>query len=352
MDHMKFEQRFTSIIGDVLNGHGPDRDACAYLLGFEPHSLESIHMMSIANDMCRKRTDNGGVIYAQIGIDVAPCSANCRFCSFAREHFSLEPKRMEMTEISGHVRALGGAGDLFGLFLMTMHRFHMDYLLKAVKVTRDTLPPESQIWVNVGDISFEEAQQLRDAGVEGAYHVLRLREGEDTNLEPKDRLKTFEAIKKSGLQLFTCCEPIGPEHSTHEIVDRIFLGFEHESVQQSAMRRSMVPGLPIAERGQISQIRLAQIVAVITLASVSFPEVLAVGFHEPNLLGLVAGSNIVGAEIGGNPRDQVANTAENRGLTMNDCRRMLFEAGFASIITGDYKQIPLNVEYLRKVGAV
>jgi len=259
---------------------------------------------------------------------------------------------MDLDEISGHVHALGEAGDLYGVFLMTMHRFDMDYLLEAVKVTRAVLPPESHVWVNVGDMSLKAAQQLNDAGVEGAYHVLRLREGQDTRLDPKNRLKTFEVIKKSGMQLFTCCEPIGPEHSDQEIVDSIFLGFEHESVQQSAMRRSKVSGLPITERGQISQLRLAQIVAVITLASVSFPEVLAVAFHEPNLLGLMAGANIVGAEVGANPRDLMANTAENRGLSMNDCRRMLFEAGFTSIIKGDYEKIPLNQEFLLKTGAI
>ena len=265
---------------------------------------------------------------------------------------NLSTRRMELAELSDHVRELSEAGDLYGIFLMTMHRFDMDYLVEAVRVTRSALPPESHVWINVGDISLQEAKQLKDAGVEGAYHALRLREGEDTRLDPRDRLKTFENIKGSGMQLFTCCEPIGPEHSNQEIVDSIFLGFEYESVQQSAMRRSMVPGLPIMERGQISQLRLAQIVAVITLASVSFPEVLAVGFHEPNLLGLVAGANIVGAEIGGNPRDQAADTERNRGLSMNDCRRMLFEAGFTSIIKGDFTQIPLDAEYLYKVSAI
>jgi len=352
MAHVKFESRFESIMSNVFGGHGPNKEECVYLLEFDPHSMESIHMMSIANDICRKRTYNSGVIYAQIGIDVTPCRANCQFCSFARDHFTLEPRRMELNEITTHIRALSEAGDLYGVFLMTMHTFDMDYLLEAVTVTRAVLPPESQLWINVGDISLKEAQTLKNAGVEGAYHVLRLREGEDTSLDPKDRLKTFEAIKESGMQLFTCCEPIGPEHSSQEIVESVFLGFEYGSVQQSAMRRSAIPGLPISERGQISQLRLAQIVAVITLAAVSFPEVLAVGFHEPNLLGLVAGANIVGAEIGANPRDDVAETAENRGLSMNDCRRMLFEAGFTSIIKGDYTQIPLNVEYLQKVGAI
>lgn len=348
---MKLEPRFESIINNVFDGRGPDKEECVYLLGFDPHSLESTYMMPIANDICRRKMGNAGIIYAQIGIDVAPCRANCKFCSFAQEHFNLQPKRMNIQEISECVHALADAGDLFGLFLMTIHDFDMDYLLEAVKVTRAALPSYSPVWVNVGDMSVKEAQQLKDAGVEGAYHVLRLREGEDTNLDPKERLKTFDAIQESGLSLYTCCEPIGPEHSAQEIVDRVFLSIEYGAIQLSAARRVMIPNLPIAERGQISQLRLAQITAILTLISVSFPQIATVACHEPNLLGLTAGSNVVAVEIGGNPRDEVTNTAENRGLSMNDCRRMLFEAGYTSIITGEPKAIPLTAEYLRKLGA-
>jgi biotin synthase len=148
--------------------------------------------------------------------------------------------------------------------------------------------------------------------------------------------------------LYTRCEPIGPEHAAEEIVDRAFLSIEYGAIQLSAARRVMIPNLPIAERGQISQLRLAQITAILMLISVSFPQIAT---REPNLLGLCAGSNVVAVEIGGNPRDDVINTAENRGLSMNDCRRMLFEAGYTSIITSELKAIPLTAEYLRKFGA-
>jgi biotin synthase len=348
---MKFEPRFESIINNVFDGRGPDKEECIYLLEFDPHSLESTHMMSKANDICRKRNGNAGIIYAQIGIDVAPCSSNCQFCTFAEEHFNLLPKHMDMQEISEYVNSLADAGDLYGVFLMTIHDFDMDYLLEAIKFTRAALPSYAPVWVNVGDISVEQARQLKDAGVEGAYHALRLREGEDTNLDPKERIKTFHAIQEAGLSLYMCCEPIGPEHSAEEIIDRVFLSIDYQTIQLTAMRRTMVPGLPISERGQISQLRLAQITAVLMLISVSYPHIATVACHEPNLLGLTAGSNITAVEIGANPRDDVTNTAENRGLSMNDCRRMLFEAGYTSVIRSDLNTIPLTADYLREFGA-
>ncbi len=349
---MNCDARFESIIDGAIEGRGPTREECVYLLGFEPHSVESTHMMSLANAISRRRTSNSGVIYAQLGIDVAPCRADCLFCAFGESHFAVQRRRMAMEEVSAAVHSLSDAGDLFGIFLMTMHVFDLEHVLDAVQTARAALPPYTQIWVNVGDLSARKARRLKDAGVQGAYHVLRLREGEDTRLDPKKRLATFDVIKEAGLNLFTCCEPIGPEHTPQELVDRIFLGFEQDCMQQSAMRRVVVPGLPIASRGQISHLRLAQIVAVITLASISYPSVQVIACHEPNLLALTAGSNVVAAEYGANPRDAVVNTAENRGLSMNDCRRMLFEAGFTAIVTGRLEQIPLDVGYLRKVGAM
>ncbi len=349
---MNFEEPFNAIIKNIFKDKGPNKEECKYLLSFEPHSIESTTLMSIANNICRSKLSNSGVIYAQIAIDIAPCAANCQFCSFSAEHTDIKPHRMSMEEIAIAVQTLSKEGDLFGIFLMTMENVDIDYVLKAVETTRESLAYGSQIWVNIGDITISEAEKLRDAGVNGAYHVLRLREGVDTMLNPDDRIETFDAIRKSGLQLYTCCEPIGPEHTAEEIFDRVFLNYQYGLVQQSAMRRTYMPSLPISKRGVISQLRLAQITAIIALSSLSYPEILATACHEPNLLGLVSGSNITSAEWGANPRDDTDEKAEKRGLTMNDCRRMLFEAGYSSIITSDFRQISLTEEYLVKVGAI
>ena len=182
--------------------------------------------------------------------------------------------------------------------------------------------------------------------MDGAYHVLRLREGEDTDLNPADRLKTLHSIRESGLALYTCCEPIGPEHSAEEIFDRVFLTFRSGTMQQSAMRRTLLPDLPLADRGIISQLRLAQITAIIRLASVAYPNVAAVASHEPNLLSLSAGSNIVAAEFGPNPREVLE--GDSHSLSIDDCRRMLFEAGYSSILRGDLSKSPLTAHSLLK----
>ncbi len=52
---MEFDKRFNTIIQNVFNGKGPDKEDCIYLLNYEPHSLEATFMMSIANNICSRR---------------------------------------------------------------------------------------------------------------------------------------------------------------------------------------------------------------------------------------------------------------------------------------------------------
>lgn len=348
---MECDRQFMNIMEKTKDGQGPDREEAKYLLSFAPHSFESTYMMNLANQLTRTRLNNSGVVYAQLGIDISPCAARCEFCSFSSDYYD-QPRRRMSTEEIGRILEGINSEDLYGIFLMTMHHFNMDHLVEVVGLARSIVHPSTQIWTNVGDLNLEQAIRLKESGVNGAYHVLRLREGEDTRLDPASRVETMEQIEKSGLVLYTCCEPIGPEHTPDELVDRIFFAYEHGIIQHSAMRRTMVPSLPISQRGVISQLRLAQIVSLITLTTVThFPKVLAVACHEPNLLGLTAGSNIVAAEYGPNPRESQSEGSVHVALSMNDARKMLFEAGYTSLFTPQLKSIDLTAEYLVEKGA-
>ena len=167
-------------------------------------------------------------------------------------------------------------------------------------------------------------------------------------LSEEDRIKSMQNALEAGLELYTCCEPIGPEHSVDELVDNIFIGIEMNIYQHAAMRRVAVPGAPLAHYGQISELRLAQIVAVIALASATVPTMAYMGAHEPNKLCYTAGANIITAESGANPRDNSDDTAENRGMDMARCRKMMFECGFDYLRRGDESKIPLDFDYLLK----
>jgi biotin synthase len=248
---------------------------------------------------------------------------------------------MCQAEILDRAKTFTEGNNLYALFLMTMHTFDFDYLLETASAVRAVIPPQTRLVVNIGDFDTVQANMLSQSGVSGAYHVRRLREGIDTRLDPEDRIETIENIRKAGMDWYYCCEPVGPEHSSQELVDQLFLGIELGCFQHAAMRRVPVPNTPLAKKGQISDRRLAQIVSIVTLAALECPEIKTIAVHEPNLLGLVSGANTIYAEAGVNPRDENKHTENSRGLGVNDCREMLIETGFSRILLGDDSSKPL-----------
>jgi len=304
-------------------------------------SREAGMIRGVADGISRQRFGNEGIILGQIGIEIDACPGQCKFCSFGEEHTDFEPSTMTIEEIMDAAERFTMSGDLYALFLMTMHTFQFDRLVDVVRTIRDRMPDQPQIVVNIGDFDRCQADGLRDAGVNGAYHVCRLREGEDTALDPEERKRTIRTIKDAGLDWYYCCEPIGPEHRSEELVDQLFLGVDYGCFQHAAMRRVYLPNSPLAARGQITDLRLAQITAVVSLASLGSPETKNIAVHEPNLIGLSSGANVVYAESGANPRDTEKDTSQHRGRDIQACKTMLYEAGFDHLLTAPGKRSSL-----------
>ena len=345
---MRVPSELETILDKALEGRAPSREDCVFLLDLPEESLEAAATKAVADMVSRRRFSNAGMLLGQIGIETAPCPGNCGFCVFGKEHTSIPTSRLSLEEIRQRAHAFADGGDLYALFLMTMHEFDLDWLLEVVSAVRKEIPAHTQIVVNIGDFDLSAARRLKGAGVSGAYHVCRLREGTDTSLDPEARKGTFRVIKDSGLDFYYCCEPIGPEHSAQEMVEQMFLGIDYGCFQHAAMRRVYVPAAPLARHGQITERRLAQVVAVVALATVGLEETKQIAVHEPNLLGLVAGANTIYAETGANPRDTEIDTSGHRGLDMAACRKMLYEAGFGSLRRGDGTGAELNVQYVQE----
>jgi len=322
------------ILDKAMEGTAPDKTECIYLLNLPEGSLGASLLCAAADKICRKRFGNEAIILGQIGIEIAPCPGRCKFCSFSQEHTAFAPQVMTTEEILERAAQFTASGDLFALFLMTMHTFELSNLLEVITRVQKQIPSHTQIIVNIGDFDLAQANELKSAGVKGVYHVCRLREGVDTALYPEDRKKTIQAIRKAGLDWYYCCEPVGPEHTPEELADQIFLGIEYGCFQHAAMRRIYIPSSPLAERGQITERKLAQVVAATALASLACKETGNIAVHEPNLLGLTSGANVVYAETGANPRDTEADTAGHRGIDIAGCRKMLYEAGFEKLQIG------------------
>lgn len=340
------EIKLQSILEKAINGESLSKGECKYLLTFSEKSLEASLIRATANEVMRKKSDNSAIILGQVGVDVSECTGGCKFCTFGEGHTKFIPKRLTDEELHKKISDFCDRDDLYGLFLMTMHDYDLNVFLNSVKMAKSIIHPSTKIWSNVGDSDLDTFKEMKKAGVEGVYHVCRIGEGVDTNLKPEDRMKTMQNALDAGLRLYTCCEPIGPEHTIDQLVDNMFIGIELGCTQHAAMRRVAVPGAPLARYGQISNLRLAQIVAVVALASFTTPTMTYCGVHEPNEQAYISGANIITAETGANPRDNTDDTSKNRGMDMADCRKMLLEAGFDYIRRGDESKIPLNLEYL------
>jgi len=330
-----------TILHDALLGVPPGRDECIRLLSLPEDSYEADRLRETARIVSHQRFKSQGVLKAQIGIDTSHCAGACKFCGFGDGVSDIEVRLMPIDEIVERAISSAGSGELYMLLLMTMHDFRFPRLLKAVEAVRAVIPGCTQLAVNIGDIGAVQARELADAGVGGAYHVRRLREGIDTALSPAARVETIQAFLDAGIQWYTCCEPIGPEHSPEELAEEIFLGITHGCSLHATMHRIAVPGTPMASRGQISEIRLAQITAVVALATIALPGLAGISVHEPNLPSLMAGANAITAESGANPRDTIRNTEDGRGRSIEHCKALLREAGYLELLRADGSSLPL-----------
>ncbi len=337
------------VIDHARQGLAPTRGQCEYLLALEPASIEAGILRAVADAASRERFGNEAMLLGQIGIETAPCPGNCKFCVFGKDHTTFPPGLLSRREILARAHGFADGGDLYALFLMTMHEFGFAGLLETVAAVRAEIPAHTRIVVNIGDFDAAQAAEMKAAGVGGAYHVCRLREGVDTDLDPARRRRTFDVIGQAGLDFYYCCEPIGPEHTPAELVEQLFLGVEAGCFQHAAMRRVRLPGSSLAGRGQVTELRLAQVVAVVALATLGRHETKSIAVHEPNLLGLSAGANTVYAETGANPRDKAADTSGHRGLDIAGCRRMLYESGFTALARGDGAAATLDLDSVTPV---
>ncbi len=323
-----------------------------YILNLPEASHESALVRSMADRLIREKNENSAIIIAQVGVDIHPCEAACKFCSCAEGSTQLPTFKLDKPGIKAAIDEFCKGGDLYGIYLMTMADTDQEYLIEAVKYAREVAPPDTQIWINTGDNDAEFYKKVAAAGAVGAYHVHRLREGVDTRLDSETRVKSMKYIREAGMDLFSCVEPIGPEHSVEEMAEEIMRCVDLEVTQFGAMRRIAVPGSPFGDSGQISNLKMAHVVGCVGLAYASVPTARFFGVHEPSEAGYLSGANFVTAETGVNPRDVAVDTSEGRGWDIYRCRKHLFECGFEYLLKGDGTKIPLTYEYLEKTDSL
>lgn len=294
-------------------------DLCA-LLQIPVGSEDYYRLLAAANGYSRRAFSGKGLIFGQLGLDAQPCRINCKFCSLAKDAMNGKPVQLcglEDTVRRAKELAEAGAEDVF---LMTTAEFSPELFLEYGKAVHAVLPETVRLVANVSDFDLAYAHKLREAGFTGVYHICRLGEGIDTSVVPEVRIRTLDAVRDAGLELYYCVEPIGPEHTNEQLAEEMIRPRDYPVGVMAVMKRIAVPGTPLAARGEISAARLAQICATATLAM--RPQ-RAMCVHEPDELCLMAGANQLYAECGTNPRDTCAETRNGRGFSVEDAKAML-----------------------------
>ncbi len=318
--------RIKEIIEKAYNGGLLESREIKELLELDICSEESFFLEYKARKMSEEACTGKAEIHGQVGVNSGPCKCNCAFCSFAAGNKIFNAQRVESLEfILQQALDLEEAGAN-AIYLMATAHLDFQRFLEMGQVIRRELRTGVPLIANIADFSYDEAVALRKAGFAGVYHAVRMGEGKVTRIELKDRLHTFEAAVRAGLSLGTCVEPIGPEHSLEEIVEITIIARKSKPGFSGAMRRVTIPGTSLNAHGMLGETRMAHIVAAVRLATPR--EIPGNCTHEPNVMGAVAGANLLWAEAGSNPRDVVDKTEKSRGYDVGKCREILVDAGW------------------------
>lgn len=283
------------------------------------------HLLKRADDLTRQISDGRGYIWAAIGIDSAPCSMNCAFCSHAErwgaytDETHLSPE--ETVDLAG--QAADGGADF--VVLRTTQFYGTDVLLDLGRRVRDRIGNEIHLVINTGESDGETIRMLMDAGFSMAYHVVRLREGVDTGHSVEMRVRTIDAIRSAGMKLQYLIEPLGPEHTAEEILIEARRARAVGASGTGVMARVPVMGSPLARYGQVSDAYLRRVAAIARLEYPDGGKYLCV--HPPTPTALHTGCNTVVVEQAANPRDTASTPGAWRGFGLSAARKVLQAAG-------------------------
>ena len=318
------DKTISTIINKALDGTDLSAAEVAELFRVEDLSEEAFAVQQAGRRFSAGLLDGKAEIHGQIGINTGLCSKDCKFCSFAATNkVFTEAAALPVDEAIEGVLSMEAQGAN-AIYVMSTANFSFEDFIDVSKAIKRAMKTDIPLVANTGDFDLDEAKALVEAGYTGVYHAIRMGEGEFTRIPLERRVKTIEAAKEAGLIVGMCVEPVGPEHSIDELVEKTLLTRDLEACFSGSMRRTTIPSSPLAAHGQVSYARMATIVAAVALATGT--RVPGNCTHEPNALGVHAGANLVWAEVGSNPRDTEAETV--RGWTVNRCRELYQECGW------------------------
>jgi len=314
----------------ALSGKRLSRDLMIALLNIEENSPEFFQLGEAAREVSVAVTKNRAYLWGAIGMDFSPCAKSCDFCSLGEKWgiaSAEDSYKMDSDEVIKRVSDYVNSGVRW-IALRTNHFYNHEQLVNLVKDIRSQIPGDYELGLNIGDFDGLYADELYVAGANFAYHALRLREGVDTPFDRAERIATMSAINQSGLYLTHMVEPVGVEHTNEELADLYNIILDHNTRVSGVIARIPVAGTPLGVYPQISEARLAHIVAFTRLASAGIVEDI---FALPSSQQAVSfGANVAVLDSGAIPRASNFVKEGWRGITRDDMVSLLHKGGYTT----------------------
>lgn len=270
------------------------------ILSIKLKSKDFYELGEIARQYGEKITKKRAYLWGAIGLDYKPCTMNCDFCSLGEKwNLVKEEREFSYEEIKDTVQSYVDEGVRW-IVLRTTEFYSVDDLGVLIKKIKGDVKGTYEIGLNIGEFDLDKANQLSAIGVDFIYHSLRLGEGRDTRFKKEVRLETLSAVKNSELDLVYLAEPVGIEHTNEEIADIFLSILEFNTKVSGAMARVPVQGTPLGEFPQISDERLALIIA--TMRIVFGYDIPNICVHPISELAVKFGANVTVIEMGSVPR--------------------------------------------------
>ncbi|MDO4841503.1 MAG: hypothetical protein Q3982_02355 [Phoenicibacter congonensis] len=319
--------RVCEIIEKGLTGAGLAEDEILELFKLDPESPLTSYLMWAGRQLQFELCNGKAEVHAQVGLNSSTCPHNCKFCSFAACNDVREKGKYEVPveEVLEDVKIFIEDGANLILLLAT-GTYPKQKAAEMVQTVREIIDPDMPLLINFDDMSAEDVRLYHEAGANGAYHAVRMREGIDTKIPVERRFETIHNLVNEGMTISTCVEPVGPEHTPEELTEATLRCLSYPSVSAGIGKRITVPGTLMEPRGELNDFISAKNVAIYRLAAGKKP-ILNCSASTP--LTAAAGANLNWAEMGSNPRDTVKKTEDGgHGSNVAYQQRILKAAGY------------------------
>jgi biotin synthase len=314
------------ILDRCLSGETVGRGELVALLSVDAEGPAAQPLFEAGREAARRFVGNEARLWASLGLNFAPCPMSCSFCAFGEKWGVVKTAGEMPTETALAWARKFWQGGVKWLSLRTTEDYPLDRLCELARRVQEDTRGGLELVANTGEFDAKGAARLREVGFTTVYHVMRMREGIDTGIDPEERRRTLASIRDSGLKLAFLIDPIGPEHTAEELADTFLCALEYGASLSGAMARVPVPGTPLAKHGQISDRKLALITAVTRLVGGARTPDICV--HPHSELAVRAGANTVVVETGAIPRDTDEAGGEWQAFTTDKAWALMESAGY------------------------